>query len=122
MKKNFCFDTEFNKINVSVESPWMEAQPGEGELEIENQGRLRFSESFSQETGAIGQQAPWNGEQRPKLKELSAGCARYSDSTPHLFSLHQELLESQIQELRQTQEQLRKLYALQINELKREKA
>lgn len=105
MKKNFCFDTEFNKINVSVESLWMEAQLGEGELEIEDQGRLRFSESFSQETGAIGQLTPWTGDERPKLKELSAGCARYSDSTPHLFSLHQELLAVEIEQLRDIQEQ-----------------
>jgi hypothetical protein len=60
---------------------------GEGELEIKSQGRFDSSQSFSQETGAIGQQTPRNGEQRPKLtRELSARMRMNSDSTPHFFS------------------------------------
>jgi len=59
---------------------------GEGELEIENQGRSRIS-SFTQETEAIGQQTPRIGANRPKLRVSSAGCARFSDSTPHFLSL-----------------------------------
>lgn len=39
---------------------------GEGEEEIVNHGRSRVK-SFSQETGAIGQQAPRIGEHEPKL-------------------------------------------------------
>jgi hypothetical protein len=65
---------------------------GEGELGIENQGRFgtKISNSFSQETEAIGQQTPRIGDERPKLRFTqrvsSAGCARTSDSTPHFFS------------------------------------
>lgn len=71
---------------------------GEGELEIENQGRFERSISnvFSQETEAIGQQTPRIGEHRPKLRFTpdtqvlarvsSAGCTLNSDSTPQFFS------------------------------------
>jgi hypothetical protein len=58
---------------------------GEGESGITSQGRLDHSQSFSQETGAIGQQAPRIGDDRPKLKELSAWMHTNSVSTPHLF-------------------------------------
>lgn len=62
---------------------------GEGELEIENQGRFKKSR-FSQETVAIGQQTPRNGEQRPKLRFAqrvsSAERTWSSDSTPQSFS------------------------------------
>ncbi len=34
---------------------------GEGELEIKGQGRFLYSQSFSQETGAIGQRLPTIG-------------------------------------------------------------
>jgi hypothetical protein len=88
MKNAYCFDIELTKIKLSAVFPRMEIQRGEGELEIENQGRLRISKVFSQETGAIGQQTPRIGEHRPKLRELSAGCAKDSDSTPHLFFPH----------------------------------
>lgn len=86
MKIDYGFYAKFNKIDLSAYILWMECKLGEGELEIENQGRLRIStKSFSQETGAIGQQTPRIGEVRPKLVEFSAGCARFSDSTPHFF-------------------------------------
>jgi hypothetical protein len=87
MRNAYCFDTIFNKINISAVFPRMEIQHGEGELEIENQGRLVISNFFTQETVAIGQQAPRNGELRPKLRESSAGCTKTSDSTPQFFSL-----------------------------------
>lgn len=60
---------------------------GEGETEIKNQGRLDHSQSFSQETGAIGQRTPRIGDNRPRLeRELSARMRVGSDSTPHFFS------------------------------------
>jgi hypothetical protein len=92
MKKNFGFDTKFNKIKLSARNLWMGFERGEGELEIENQGRFDQSR-FSQETEAIGQQTPRIGEDRPKLRFTqrvsSAGCTLNSDSTPH-FSLPRE--------------------------------
>jgi hypothetical protein len=92
MKKNFGFDTKFNKIKLSARNLWMGFERGEGELEIENQGRFDQSR-FSQETEAIGQQTPRIGEDRPKLRFTqrvsSAGCTLNSDSTPH-FSLSRE--------------------------------
>jgi hypothetical protein len=88
MKKNFGFDTKFNKIKLSARSLWMGFERGEGELEIENQGRFDQSR-FSQETEAIGQQTPRIGEDRPKLRFTqrvsSAGCTLNSDSTPHFL-------------------------------------
>lgn len=95
MKKNFGFDTEFNKLRVIACSLWMGFKRGEGELEIEDQGRLQKSR-FSQETVAIGQQTPRIGEDRPKLRLApntqvftrvpSAGRTLNSDSTPQFFS------------------------------------
>jgi hypothetical protein len=89
MKKNFCFDAKFNKIEVSARNLWMGFEHGEGELEIEDQGRFEQSR-FSQETEAIGQQTPRIGESRSKLRFFqrvsSAGCTLNSDSTPQFFS------------------------------------
>lgn len=89
MKKNFGFDTKFNKIKVSARSLWMGFERGEGELEIENQGRFDQSR-FSQETEAIGQQTPRIGESRSKLRFTqrvsSAGSTLNSDSTPQFLS------------------------------------
>lgn len=94
MKKNFGFDAEFNKLRVIACSLWMGFKRGEGELEIEDQGRLQKSR-FSQETEAIGQQTPRIGEDRPKLRLLtdtkvlsrvtSAGRTLNSSSTPQFF-------------------------------------
>lgn len=92
MKKNYGFDTEFNKLILIARSLWMDFGRGEGELGIINQGRFgtKISNSFSQETEAIGQQTPRIGDEGPKLRFTqrvsSAGCARTSDSTPHFFS------------------------------------
>lgn len=62
---------------------WMELQRGEGELGIENQGRFGSnSKCFAQETVAIGQHTPRIGDERPKRRVLSVGCACDSDSTP----------------------------------------
>ena len=89
MKKNYGFDTEFNKLKGIAWSLWMGFKRGEGELEIEDQGRLQKSR-FTQETVAIGQQAPRIGEDRLKLRfskrESSAGCTLNSSSTPQFFS------------------------------------
>jgi hypothetical protein len=89
MKIRFGFDTEFNKIKVIAWNLWMGFRRGEGELEIEDQGRLQESR-FSQETVAIGQQAPRIGEDRPKLRlnqrVPSAGRTLSSDSTSQFFS------------------------------------
>ena len=98
MKKNFGFDTEFNKLLVIARSLWMGSGRGEGELEIDNQGRSRIL-SFLQETVAIGQQTPRIGGTRPKLRFTdtqvservsSAGRTLSSDSTPHFFSLEKK--------------------------------
>jgi hypothetical protein len=88
MKNDYGFDTKGNKIKLSAVALWMEFQHGEGELEIENQGRFRSvnSISFAQETEAIGQHPPRNGDERPMQRVLSAGCAENSDSTPQFFS------------------------------------
>lgn len=87
---NFLFrnDTAFNTIKeyelvFFVSDTWMCLGRGEGEKEIENHGRSRVK-SFSQETEDKGQQTPRIGANGP-LKESSAGCTRFSDSTP-LFS------------------------------------
>ena len=89
MKIDYGFDTFANRIKVSALTLWMEYEPGEGELEIEDQGRYRISNVFSQETEAIGQHTPRIGVDRPKLmREFSAGRTNDSDSTPHLsFSI-----------------------------------
>ncbi|MEZ0391267.1 MAG: hypothetical protein ACAH59_03565 [Pseudobdellovibrionaceae bacterium] len=95
MKKNFGFDTEFNKLRSIARSLWMGCERGEGELEIDDQGRFDQSR-FSQETEGIGQQTPRIGEDRPKLRFTpdtqvsarvsSAGRTLNSDSTPQFFS------------------------------------
>ncbi len=95
MKKTFSFDTELHKIKSIARSLWMGCERGEGELEIDGQGRFDQSR-FSQETEAIGQHTPRIGEDRPKLRLTdtpvservpSAGRTLNSDSTPQfLFS------------------------------------
>lgn len=98
MRNNFGFDTEFNKLLIIARNLWMGFGRGEGELEIDNQGRSRIL-SFLQETVAIGQQTPRIGGNRPKLRFTdtqvsarvsSAGCTLNSDSTPHFFSLEEK--------------------------------
>ncbi len=101
MKKNYRFDTELNKIKLIARGLWMGYERGEGELEIENQGRSRIS-SFTQETVAIGQHKPRIGDTRPKLRFTSdtqvlarvssAGCTQSSDSTPHFLSSNENAL------------------------------
>jgi hypothetical protein len=98
MKNMFRNETAFNKIELLaldlVSDTWMCLRRGEGEKEIWNQGWSRVL-SFSQETRAIGQRTPRIGSHEPKLKvhrmmnnsESSAGCTRFSDSTPLFFSL-----------------------------------
>lgn len=70
MRFVFRNDTVFNRIDFVASDTWMCLGLGEGEEEIENHGRSRVK-SFSQETGAIGQQAPRNGEYEPKLHSKS---------------------------------------------------
>ena len=83
MKNKFRFDTKSNKIIIAPATRML-LMLGEGELEIKSQGRFDHSQSFSQETEAIGQHSPRIGEQRPKLaRELSAWMRLDSDSTPH---------------------------------------
>ncbi len=81
------FENFVYKIIICVIDTWMCLLHGEGEKEIVNQGWSRV-DSFSQETGAVGQQIPRSGRIEPKLTtvESSAGCTGFSDSTP-LFSL-----------------------------------
>ena len=55
MKFLFHNDTAFNKIKKYVSDTWTCLERGEGEEEIANHGWSRV-QSFSQETGAIGQQ------------------------------------------------------------------
>lgn len=78
-------ETFFYKMYLTVPFTWMWTELGEGELEIENQGWSLVS-SFSQETGAIGQQTPRIGDRRPKLTESSAGCTRFLAQLPIFFS------------------------------------
>jgi hypothetical protein len=102
MRNMFRNETGLIKIELYdlcflVSDTWMCLERGEGEKEIANHGRSRV-ESFSQETVAIGQRTPMIGEHEPKLKvrrkanysELSAGCTRFSDSTPHFFLFQRE--------------------------------
>jgi hypothetical protein len=96
MKNDYGFDTKLNKIKLSAATLWMEFQRGEGELEIENQGRFGSNSiSFSQGTVAIGQHTPRIGADRPKQRVLSVGCACGSDSTP-LFSFSAKMKERKI--------------------------
>jgi hypothetical protein len=87
MRNDYGFGTKLNKIKLSAVAPWMEFQHGEGELEIEDQGRFgsKNSISFAQETEAISQHTPRIGGKRLMQRVLSAGRAVNSDSTP-LFS------------------------------------
>ncbi|MGZ3771705.1 MAG: hypothetical protein ACXVCP_15790 [Bdellovibrio sp.] len=76
MKYVFRNDTLFNRIKLlvlffNVSDTRMCLGRGEGEEEIANHGRSRVVKSFSQETGAIGQQAPRIGEHEPKLHSKS---------------------------------------------------
>lgn len=66
MKFVFRNDTVCNKMVFIVSDTWMCLERGEGEKEIANHGRSRVK-SFSQETGAIGQQTPTIGEHEPRL-------------------------------------------------------
>jgi len=103
MRNMFRNETGLIKIKLYdlyflVSDTWMCLERGEGEKEIANHGRSRVETSFSQETVAIGQRTPMIGEHEPKLKshrkmihsELSAGCTRFSDSTPHFFLFQHE--------------------------------
>lgn len=93
MRNMFRNETGFYKMKLLVSDTWMCLERGEGEEEIANHGRSRVK-CFSQETEAIGQRTPMIGEHEPKLNvhfrmnnsESSAGCTRFSDSTPHFFS------------------------------------
>ena len=87
MKNDYGFDIKDYKIKLSAVALWMESQHGEGELEIEDQGRFRSNNSisFAQETEAISQQTPRIGEKRLMQRVLSAGCTENSDSTPQFF-------------------------------------
>ncbi len=80
MRMDYRFDTKMNKLKIAAMT-WMLRLFGEGGSEITNQGRSDHSQSFSQETGAIGQRVlPRNGDtKRPMLRELSAGCTTNFD-------------------------------------------
>ncbi len=75
------------KISVFVKAPWMGFLLGEGELEIDNQGRSLFSSKvFTQEANARSQQTPRIGEwQAPRESSVQDARAN-SSSTPHFFS------------------------------------
>ena len=75
----------FDSTMYLAPATWMLLVRGEGGLEIKNQGRLRFSTRFSQETGGNGKQSSRIDGMWPKLKELSAGCTLNSDSSPLSF-------------------------------------
>lgn len=66
MRFVFRNDTVCCKMDFIVSDTWMCLERGEGEKEIANHGRSRVK-SFSQETGAIGQQTPMIGEHEPRL-------------------------------------------------------
>lgn len=87
MKFVFRNDTVCNRLKVLVSDTWMCWGCGEGEEEIANHGRSRVK-SFSQETGAIGQQTPMIGEHEPKLHSKSqVQDAHDSPTLTPLFSL-----------------------------------
>lgn len=69
MRFLFQNDTAFNKMNL-VSDTWMCLERGEGEKEIANHGWSRVK-SFSQETGAIGQQRSRSDQYEPKLYSQS---------------------------------------------------
>ena len=92
------YRSETNLLKIKVHRHFaldsrMNFERGEGGKEIENHGWSRVK-SFSQETVAIGQRTSRNDEHEPKLyihrkmnnSESSAGCTRFSDSTPLFFS------------------------------------
>lgn len=92
MKYVFRNDTVFNRIKhivlvFEVSDTRMCLGRGEGEEEIANHGRSRVK-SFSQETGAIGQQAPRIGEHEPKLHSKSQVQDAHDSPTqlPFFFS------------------------------------
>ncbi|KYG63266.1 hypothetical protein AZI85_04330 [Bdellovibrio bacteriovorus] len=87
MKFVFRNDTLCNRLNFIVSDTWTCLERGEGEEEIANHGRSRVK-SFSQETGAIGQQAPRIGEHEPKLHSKNQLQDAYDSPTlTPLFSL-----------------------------------
>lgn len=63
---------------------WMCLKRGEGELGIENQGRSRAI-CLQQETGAIGQHAPWIGD-GPKAKSQVQDARRALTQLPIFLS------------------------------------
>lgn len=65
----FQNDTAFNTMDL-VSDTWMCLKRGEGEKEIANHGWSRVI-SFSQETGAIGQQRSRSDRNEPKLYSQS---------------------------------------------------
>lgn len=79
----FRYETLFYMIKLLATDTWMCLQHGEGEKEIENHGRSRVK-SFSQETGAIDQQASRNDVNGLKLKSLK--CRMHDDSPTQLPS------------------------------------
>jgi hypothetical protein len=87
VKKAYQIETKWFSILVRAAALWMERQRGEGELEIISHGRFWISNlSFSQETGAIGQQIPRIGVKRPKAyRESSAGCTTSLTLSPPFF-------------------------------------
>jgi hypothetical protein len=94
VKKNYQIETIwFRILSVRAAVLWMEPQRGEGELEIKSHGRFWISNlSFSQETGAIGQQASRNDVERPKAnRESSAGCTTSLTPTPPFFFFHKNI-------------------------------
>jgi hypothetical protein len=96
MKFVFRNDTGCNIISNIVSDTWMCLGCGEGEEEIANHGRSRVK-SFSQETGAIGQQTPMIGEHEPKLHSKSqVQDAHDSPTQLPFFSLPKNLLQQEI--------------------------
>ncbi len=87
MKFNISEEKVFNRFSFIVSDTWTCLERGEGEEEIANHGRSRVF-SFSQETGARGQQTPMMGEHEPKLHSQSqVQDARDSRTQLPFFSL-----------------------------------
>lgn len=92
MRFLFQNDTAFNTIKVIVSDTWMCLKRGEGEKEIANHGRSRVK-SFSQETGAIGQQRSRSDQHEPKLHSQSqVQDAHDSPTQLPFFSLSKKVL------------------------------
>lgn len=93
MRNDFKILKKLLKILTVVEIPRMAFQLGECGLEVSGHGwsqnsRLSSRSSFSQETGAIGQQQPRIGESGPKLKQESSVQDARDTLTPlPLFAL-----------------------------------